>query len=274
MKRTTYIIAGMLIAGLVAVISCVIYGSMQVVKWEDSIMTVGGEKKTVQLPECKVVKLVAKRDVIGTSKNGKIIEIRMPYFYNMPLDICPAPAGNGTLAYASDMDKYMTLKTSNDTLFIVFTFSKDKLEKKYQDMQLLNIRSKEMTLALPSTVECVISHLETQKTTFRDLDCDSLSFSAKDVDIENSRFRALCASRGPLNFRSGEVENLHLYLDEIPFWKVNTDSFHIDTEYLYARHRKGCALEKGECRQVVWIPLSEDASLNISLKEAARVVIE
>lgn len=273
MKRTTYIIFGMLLAGLVVVISCVIYSSMQVVKWEDSIMTIGGEKKTVQLPECKAVKLVAERDVLGISRNG-IIEIRMANFYNLPLNICQASTANGTLAYASDMDKYMTLDTSNDTLIILFNFSKDKLEKKYQNMRLLSVHSEAMTLSLPTHVQSIVSNLESQKTTFRDLNRDTLFFSVNDADVANCRFRALCTSKGEVNFNSGEVENLHLHLDRIRSWRVNTDSFHIDTAYLYARGREECTLNKGECRQVVWMPQSENASLYLRVKEGARVSLE
>ncbi|MEI3459546.1 MAG: hypothetical protein V8R28_22380 [Bacteroides cellulosilyticus] len=33
-------------------------------------------------------------------------------------------------------------------------------------------------------------------------------------------------------------------------------------------------LENGECRQVVWMPQSKDASLDIKLKEAATVVVK
>lgn len=274
MKRTTYIIFGMLLAGLVMVIGCVFYSSMQVIDWNDALMNIEGETKTIQLPECKAVQLVAERDVIRIKEDGKTKEIRMATFDNLPLNICQASTEKGTLTYASDMDKYMTLNTSGDTLLIVFNFSKDKLEKKYQDMLLLNIGSKEMTLALPTGVQCVVSNLENQKTTFKDFDRDTLSFSMKDVNIENCRFRALYVRKGNLNFKSGEVGNLHLHLDGIRSWNVDIDSFRIDTEYLYARGNQNCTLDKGECRQVVWMPQSESASLNIKLKEAARVVVE
>ena len=50
--------------------------------------------------------------------------------------------------------------------------------------------------------------------------------------------------------------------------------FHVDTEYLYAHGDQRCTLENGECRQVVWMPQSKDASLDIKLKEAATVVVK
>lgn len=274
MKRTTYIIFGMLLAGLVVVIGCVCYGTLHTMKWNDSFLYVEGEMKTVQLPPCKVVKLIAERDVIETRKNGKIIEIRMPFFRNLPLNVSQAETGNGTFTYASDMDKFMALQSSGDTLFITVNFPSDKLEEKYRKLQLLNVFSKAMELSLPAGVQSITSNLENQQTTFRDFNRDTLSVSMGEVAIENCRFRALSANRGNLNFHSGEVQNLHLHLDKIHSWQVNTDSFHINTEYLYASGYQNCFLQEGECREVIWMPQSKDATLNIEMKQPARIVVE
>lgn len=276
MKRTTYIIFGMLVAGLVVVIGFVSYASLHTMKWNDSFLYVEGEMKTVQLPPCKVVKLIAERDVIETrkKKNAKIVEIRMPFFHNLPLNVSQAETGNGTFTYASDMDKFMVLQSSGDTLLITVNFPPDKLEEKYRKLRMLNVFSKAMELSLPAGVQSITSNLENQQTTFRDFNHDTLSVSMKDVIMENCRFRALSANRGNLNFHSGEVENLHLHLDKIRFWHVNADSFHIDTEYLYASGYQNCLLQKGECREVVWMPQSENATLNIDVKQPARIVVD
>lgn len=273
MKRTTYIIFGMLLAGLVVVIGCVFYGSLHMMKWNDSFLYVEGEMKTVQLPPCKVVKLIAERDVIETRKNGEIIEIRMPFFSNLPLNVSQAETGNGTFSYASGMDKFMALQSSGDTLLITVNFPPDKLEEKYRKARLLNVFSKAMELSLPVGVQSITSNLENQYTTFRGFNHDTLSVSVGEVTMEKCRFRALCANRGNLNFHSGEVENLHLYLDKIYSWQVNADSFHIDTAYLYAYNHQNCVLQKA-FQEVVWMPLSDNASLSVELKQPVRMVME
>lgn len=51
MKRTTYIIFGMLLTGLVVVCAGIFYASMQVTGWDNNFLDIKGEKKTVQLPE-------------------------------------------------------------------------------------------------------------------------------------------------------------------------------------------------------------------------------
>lgn len=274
MKRTTYIIFGMLLAGLVVVCAGIFYASMQVTDWNNIFLDVKGEKKTVQLPECKVIQMVAIRNIITTSE-GEEKGIRMPVFGNVPLKIAPAEVGQGTFTYASGMDEFMTMNSVGDTLRIVFDFPNDKLEQKYQDLYWLNLCSEEMNIALPDHVQCLQTSLEAQKMTVEGLIRDSLSLVVQDyATINDCNFKALTIQNGAWLFNTGKVDNLHLHLNGIRSWNVNASSFHIDTEYLYAHGNQRCTLEKGECHQVVWMPQSEGASLDIKLKEAATVVVK
>ena len=273
MKRTTYIIFGMLLAGLVVMCGGIFYSTKLFTGWDDYVMNINGEQKTVQLPECKVVQLVAERDVIASDEDRTVI--RMVSFTDSPLIVSPAQAANGAFTYASDMDKYMTMTTSGDTLRIVFNFSKEKLEEKFRDMTWLNVRSEVMKITLPDNVQALSTDLETQVMHLDGFDRDSLSlYSRGHTTMNDCNFRALTAQGGSWAFNSGKVDNLHLYLNAIRDWHVTVGSFSIDTEYLYAHGYKRCTLEKGECRQVVWVPQSDDALLNIDLKQAARVITE
>lgn len=273
MKRTTYIIFGMLLAGLVVMCGGIFYSTTLFTGWDDIIMDINGERKTVELPECRVVRLMAERDVITDTEDAKVI--RMVSFANLPLNVRPAQTANGTFTYASDMDKYMTMVTSGDTLRIVFNFSREKLEEKFQDMLWLNVRSGEMEITLPDNIQELSDGLVAQKMNVEGLNRDSLSLYSKEyTTINDCNFRALTVQGGSWLFNTGKADNLHLHLNEIRSWHANTSSFHIDTEYLYAHNNHRCTLQKGECRQVVWMPQSNDASLNIELKQAAKVVVE
>ena len=275
MKRTTYIIFGMLLAGLVVMCGGIFYTSTLFTGWDDIFMDINGEQKTVQLPECKVVQMVVNKDYAILADDEDMQEVGSVNFYNAPLTVCSADSASGTFTYASDMDEYMTIKPVGDTLYIVFSFPKDKFEKNQRDMRWINARSAEMILALPSTVQRVTSDLDDQQITFKGITCDTLSFAVDSrAIVENCQFGALHVINGNLNLNSGKADNLHLYLDRIRSWNVNASSFHVDTEYLYASGNPRCTLEKGECRQVVWMPQSDGASLNIELKQAARVVVE
>lgn len=273
MKRTTYIIFGMLLAGLVVVCGGVFYASMSSLDIDDMNLNVGGDKKTAQLPECKVVQLVAERDIFTDADKRK--KIRMLDFNNAPLKVRQAQSGVSTFTYASDMDKYMTLKTMGDTLRITFKFSEDKLEERYQKMLWLNVHAEEMTLDLSDNVQFMANGLGNQKMGVEGFNRDSLSFAMEGyATITDCNFKALTVSNGAWLFNTGKADNLHLHLDGIRSWEVNGSSFQVDTEYLYSFNRQNCTLEKGEARQVIWKPQSKNASLNIELKEAASVVVE
>lgn len=274
MKRTTYIIFGMLLTGLVVVCAGIFYASTQVTGWDNIFLDIKGEKKTVQLPQCRVIQMVAVRNIIATGE-GEEKGIRMPAFGELPLKITSGEAGQGSFTYASGMDEFMTMNSVGDTLRIVFDFPNDKLEKKYQDLYWLNLRSEEMIIALLDHVQFLQTSLEAQKMTVEGLARDSLSLMVQDyATINDCNFRALTVQNGAWLFNTGKADNLHLHLNGIRSWNVNASSFHVDTEYLYAHGDQRCTLENGECRQVVWMPQSKDASLDIKLKEAATVVVK
>jgi len=275
MKRTTYIIFGMLLAGLVVVCGSIIYTSTQVTGWDNVAMNINGEVKTVELPECKVVKLLAARRIMTKKDDKEVTGIGMVAFVDVPLKVRQAESASGTFTYASEMDEYMTMNQAGDTLRIVFDFPQDKLQEKFKDLYWLNLRSVEMTLALPEGVQTLHADLEAQNVTVEGFNRDSLSLIVRNYAILNDcRFNTLTVQKGAWLFNSGSVDNLHLYLDGIRSWNVNASSFQVDTEYLYAHGNPRCSMEKGECRQVVWIPQSDKASLNIALKQAARVIAE
>lgn len=57
MKRTTYIMIGMLVTGVAMVCGLMFYVVDRNVTQKDNFMEIGGERKTVQLPSCRVLKL-------------------------------------------------------------------------------------------------------------------------------------------------------------------------------------------------------------------------
>ena len=53
MKRTTYIILGMLLAGLVAVCGCIFYASALIISEDDSVMELVGRERASR---CRTVR--------------------------------------------------------------------------------------------------------------------------------------------------------------------------------------------------------------------------
>lgn len=276
MKRTTYIIVGMLLAGLVLMCGTIFYISTQMTKQSDYLLDITGEKKSVQLPECKVIRL-KKETVFIEDNRGEKREQELR-FDNVPFIVSPANSASGTFTYASGMDKYISMNQVGDTLNILFDFGKEQMEDKHRDVYWLFLRSVEgMNLTIPDNVQLLDSDLHGQELTVEGFNKDSLSIVTRSsysiTTVQNSNFKALSTCGGNWKFNSGRVDNLHVDLSMMGDWKVN-DTFYIDTEYLYSIDTQRSFVNTGECRQVIWIPQSENASLNINLKQPARIIME
>lgn len=269
MKRTTYIIIGMLFAGAILVIGTLASIFNTSITWEESFLDIKGERTSRQMPECRVVHLMWKVE-------AKDLEERYVSFDQTTLKIGPTDSLTGSLTYTSELNNYMEWKTAGDTLQIYFSFPTDKLAPQYQKMKWLRVRSEAIQMNIPQGVEEIISENYYMYTQFADLSRDSLAFKTQGTTIINDcQIKSLSAKAPTLHFQSGQVDNLYLNLDFITEWTVDTDSFHIDTEHLSGSYEPNCYLQKNECRQVLWTPLSEKAELNIKLKEKARInVIE
>lgn len=269
MKRTTYIIIGMLFAGAILVIGTLTSIFSTGITWEESFLDIKGERTSKQMPECRVVHLMSKVE-------AKDLEERYVSFDQTTLKIGPTDSLTGSLTYTSELNNYMEWKTAGDTLQIYFSFPTDKLAPQYQKMKWLRVRSEAIQMNIPQGVEEIISENYYMYTQFADLSRDSLAFKTQGTTIINDcQIKSLSAKAPTLHFQSGQVDNLYLNLDFITEWTVDTDSFHIDTEHLSGSYEPNCYLQKNECRQVLWTPLSEKAELNIKLKEKARInVIE
>lgn len=267
MKRTTYIIIGMLFAGAILVIGTLTSIFSTGITWEESFLDIKGERTSKQMPECRVVHLMSKVE-------AKDLEERYVSFDQTTLKIGPTDSLTGSLTYTSELNNYMEWKTAGDTLQIYFSFPTDKLAPQYQKMKWLRVRSEAIQMNIPQGVEEIISENYYMHTQFADLSRDSLAFKTQGTTIINDcQIKSLSAKAPTLHFQSGQVDNLYLNLDFITEWTVDTDSFHIDTEHLSGSYEPNCYLQKDECRQVLWTPLSEKAQLHIKLKEKAKINI-
>ena len=269
MKRTTYIIIGMLFAGAILVIGTLTSIFSTGITWEESFLDIKGERTSKQMPECRVVHLMSKVE-------AKDLEERYVSFDQTTLKIGPTDSLTGSLTYTSELNNYKEWKTAGDTLQIYFSFPTDKLAPQYQKMKWLRVRSEAIQMNIPQGVEEIISENYNMHTQFADLSRDSLAFKTQGTTIINDcQIKSLSAKAPTLHFQSGQVDSLYLNLDFITEWTVDSDSFHIDTEHLSGSYEPNCYLQKNECRQVLWTPLSGKAQLHIKLKEKARInVIE
>lgn len=275
MKRTTYIMIGMLVTGVAMVCGLMFYVVDRNVTQKDNFMEIGGERKTVAAALVQGVEADTASGGVETEKEGIVEAERMFSFGEVPLEVTAGDSlQQGSFSYAGDMEAFMSMTSVGDTLLVTFDFPEDKLEQHLQNDIWIRVRSEGMELRLPAEVQAVVVDVEDMEANFYGLRCDTLSFRTRYLArLEDCHVTALAAQAQSLHFNSGTVRNLYLNLDEIADWDVNTGSFHIDTEHLSGSRYHRCLLQKNECRRVFWTPLKDDASLSVELKQAVKIEV-
>ena len=277
MKRTTYIILGVLLALLAGMSATIIYWGTHSGSASDMTIRLEGEERVRPLPACKVIRFQMDKTLYKyDGKND------FHYYFtlnNAHLIVTPADTATGSFSYAADMEEFMSFKAHGDTLDVVFSFPPEELQKRMPEGKIVPsfiLRTSPFSLRLPESVECLNGEM-LYAVELQDLQRDSLAIDFSDspatVFVQNSHFRALSALSRQLCLNSGSVDHLYLNLDELYSFEVKTDSFRIDTEYLSGSKDVDFQADPQECRRILWNPLSEKAKLNLKMKNPSEILL-
>ena len=277
MKRTTYIILGVLLALLAGMSTTIIYWGTHSGSASDMTGRLEGEEGMRPLPACKVIRFRMDRMLHKQDGNDEL-----NYYLsvnNIRLKVTSADTVAGSLFYVADIEEFMDFQSQGDTLDIVFSFPPEKLKKKMPHGKIpsyFNLQAEPLELRLPESVECLKGEVF-DAVELQDLQRDSLAIDFSDgpatVFGQNTHFRALSALSRQLCLNSGSVDHLYLNLDELYSFEVKTDSFRIDTEYLSGSKNVDFQADPQECRRILWNPLSEKAKLNLKMKNPSEILL-
>lgn len=277
MKRTTYVILGVLLALLAGMSVTIIYWGTHSGSVSDMTIRLEGEERMRPLPVCKVIRFQMDKTLYKyDGKND------FHYYFtlnNAHLIVTPADTATGSFSYAADMEEFMNFKAHGDTLDVVFSFPPEELQKRMPEGKIVPsfiLRTSPFSLRLPESVECLNGEM-LYAVELQDLQRDSLAIDFSDspatVFVQNSRFRTLSVLARQLDLVSGSVDHLYLNLDGLYNFKVETDSFRIDTEYLSGSRSVDFQADPQECRRILWNPLSEKAKLNLKIKNPSEILL-
>lgn len=277
MKRTTYIILGVLLALLAGMSATIIYWGTHSGSVSDMTIRLEGEERMRPLPVCKVIRFRMDRMLHKQGGNDEL-----NYYLavnNIRLKVTSAETATGSFFYVADIEEFMDFQSQGDTLDIVFSFPPEKLKKKMPQGEIpsyFNLQAEPLELRLPESVEYLKGEVF-DVVELQDLQRDSLAIDFSDgpatVFVQNSHFRALSALSRQLCLNSGSVDHLYLNLDELYSFEVKTDSFRIDTEYLSGSKNVDFQADPQECRRILWNPLSEKAKLNLKMKNPSEILL-
>lgn len=277
MKRTTYVILGVLLALLAGMSATIIYWGTHSGSASDMAVRLEGEERMRPLPACKVIRFRMDRMLHKQGGNDEL-----NYYLavnNIRLKVTSAATATGSFFYVADIEEFMDFQSQGDTLDIVFSFPPEKLKKKMPQGKIpsyFNLQAEPLELRLPESVEYLKGEVF-DAVELQDLQRDSLFIDFFDgpamVSVQNSHFRALSALSRQLCLNSGSVDHLYLNLDGLYSFKVETDSFRIDTEYLSGSRNVDFQADPQECRRILWNPLSKNAKLNLKMKNPSEILL-
>lgn len=277
MKRTTYIILGVLLALLAGMSATIIYWGTHSGSASDMTVRLEGEERMRPLPACKVIRFQMDKTLYKYDGRDDFT-----YYFtlnNAHLIVTPADTATGSFSYAADMEEFMSFKAHGDTLDVVFSFPPEELQKRMPEGKIvpyLILQTSPFSLRLPESVECLNGEV-LYAVELQDLQRDSLAIDFSDspatVFVQNSRFRALSVLARQLDLVSGSVDHLYLNLDELYSFEVKTDSFRIDTEYLSGSKNVDFQADPQECCRILWNPLSKNAKLNLKMKNPSEILL-
>ena len=127
MKRTTYIILGVLLALLAGMSATIIYWGTHSGSASDMTVRLEGEERVRPLPACKVIRFRMDRMLHKQDGNDEL-----NYYLsvnNIRLKVTSADTAAGSLFYVADIEEFMDFQSQGDTLDIVFSFPPEKLKK-------------------------------------------------------------------------------------------------------------------------------------------------
>ena len=277
MKRTTYVILGVLLALLAGMSATIIYWGTHSGSASDMTVRLEGEERMRPLPACKVIRFRMDRMLHKQGGNDEL-----NYYLavnNIRLKVTSADTATGSFFYVADIEEFMHFQSQGDTLDIVFSFPPEKLKKKMPQGKIpsyFNLQAEPLELRLPESVEYLKGEVF-DAVELQDLQRDSLAIDFFDgpatVSVQNSHFRALSALSRQLCLNSGSVDRLYLNLDGLYNFKVETDSFRIDTEYLSGSRNVDFQADPQECCRILWNPLSKNAKLNLKMKNPSEILL-
>ena len=128
MKRTTYIILGVLLALLAGMSTTIIYWGTHSGSASDMTVRLEGEERMRPLPVCKVIRFRMDRMLHKQGGNDEL-----NYYLavnNIRLKVTSADTAAGSFFYVADIEEFMDFQSQGDTLDIVFSFPPEKLKKK------------------------------------------------------------------------------------------------------------------------------------------------
>lgn len=274
MKRTTYIMIGVFVAGWILLVGGILWiinsGEMPT----DSSVRFSGKQISRDLPPFKVVTF------------SQIDNYKQEYWKGIRACTQVTASANqqNVFSYPEEISSYMEVRVESDTLKIDFSFPEANVEKDGETKHSSDLRvmAGDWKLVIAQPVEKIDNRIMGMDINLRRVVQDSLNLLAGQraytyVDsccITSLRIGAAREIGQSLLIKHSEIKDLYIDLDAVWRWEIDAQTCNIDTEYLTGSKSANVILGKGECRRMIWIPKKDDTILEVKLTEKSCITLQ
>ena len=264
MKRTTYIITGMLTLTLFALLSSIFF-VVQRSKTKKYAVELSAEYKELSVAGVRALALMQANTPHRVYAFGTL-QVVAPDAQHKP----------NTLYYPKDLEGYIKHTIRKDTLFVEVDFTKGKAQAE-SNTRYIFVDKVTMVLVADSALKDVLSYVGGLSIHAKGIVQKDICFSGKDVILvdscrfEKASFTGKDACYTNVKIIKSQIEDAYLNLDFVEQWA--TEHSTMNTIHCSGRN-KGGRVSADSLRVVHWEPTDEEAELNLVLKKKATVHIE
>lgn len=264
MKRTTYILIGLIVSGLIVIIVSIIFISTTGKPYKENGIFIGGDQVEMNMDGIHVVKML-----VAQSEDSKERSIYM----NGDVKVTSPSAGEERkIVYPKN--EYLKVSRMNDTLLVEFDFNEHNIPEKFRNKDFVNAVGMDVQMSVDSLNSLFID-TRGLKLNLKEVKMDSLFVHVihQEVLVDSCQFRSFSLDGKDLRFKAkdSKIENFYLNLDSTWDWKVINSE--IGTEYLRGSKSHRNFLQVGECKRVVWTSLNKEAQLQVTLRENSEIIV-
>lgn len=274
MKKTTYIMMGMLVATVCLIVGGVAFLSTQGDERVSSLITLKGEEKVLSLPACKYV-MVKKEGMHNVEVKPGIVESYHNFVLENDFQLVgtenPAPA----LKIASDLEPFIRTELQGDTLVIGISTPCNQWPEGLDERHFLRVSTSPVSLFLPKDVSLLNVDLNIHRANLLQLNRPKFTVNfSTNVEVNHCNFDTLVIENTSyIHLNKGRAEHLYVNSDRVRNWQVNADSFDIDTEYIKGNRFVRNQISSKECRRLIYMPTGPDAKLQLEVTEPIEVIL-
>lgn len=140
MKRTTYILIGLIVSGLIVIIASIIFISTTGKPYKENGIFIGGDQVEMNMDGIHVVKMLVAQ---SEDNKGKSI------YMNGDVKVASSSAGEERkIVYPKN--EYLKVSRMNDTLLVEFDFNERNIPEKFRNKDFVNAVGMDVQMSVDS----------------------------------------------------------------------------------------------------------------------------